>query len=227
MGRRSEYTQEQAEFIKNNYTNISECVRKFNKEFGTNKSYSAIKTYAYRRLGLTTGFRPWTKDMNDAIESILWHHSYKQATDIFNSKFGTSFTVKQIQDHCTRLGIKRNHAKKLARVDAIISENAASKTYKEIMDIVNDELGMGYVNETTICNRANNLGINRPHRVWDPNNDRRYINGKEVTNSEYVRFIGNRWHRLSEELQPIAMEVVRLQSEIADIQKDENRDNDK
>lgn len=215
MARGHNYTKEQDEFIRNNFTNVSECVRKFNEKFNTQQSYSAIKTYANRKLGITTGYRPWTKEMDDVIKTLLWSHPYKKATELFNKQFGTSFTRKQVQDHCVRAGISRKQTEKLKKVDAIIKENAKNKTYGEIREIVNKELGMDYVNDTTICTRANNLGINRPHRAWDNENDRRFIDGKEVTYSEYVRFIGHRWHRLEKELQPIAMQIVKLQSEIS------------
>lgn len=210
------YTKEQDDFIKKNYINVSECVRKFNERFGTNLSYSALKSHANRILGITTGFRPWTNEMDNAIETLLWHYPYKQATELFNKQFGTGFTRKQIEDHCTRVGISRKQSQKLKKVDTIIKENAGNKTYGEIREIVNKKLDMGYTSDTTICVRANNLGINRPHRAWDNENDRRFIDGKEVTYSEYVRFIGHRWHRLEKELQPIAMQIVKLQSEISE-----------
>jgi hypothetical protein len=207
------YTAEQDEFIRQNYTNVSDCVRKFNKQFGTHLSYSAIKTHANRALGLTTGFRPWTVEMNTAIASILSKHPYKQATVIFNKRFGTNFTAKQIQDHCVRSGIKRGHAALLKRIDEIIAENI-DKTYEEIREIIYERTGVQYRDYTAVCVRANNLGLSRPHRVWQLS-DRRTINGEEVTYSEYTRFIGNRWHRLSPELQSLALQVVRLQGEIA------------
>jgi hypothetical protein len=214
MARGHRYTKEQDEFIRNNYTNVSECVRKFNEKFNTQQSYQAIKTYANRKLGITTGFRPWTKEMDDIIATLLWHHPYKEATKLFNKQFGTNFTRKQVQDHCTTVGISREQSKKLKKVDAIIKENANEKSYGEIRKIVNKELGMDYTNDTTICARANNLGITRPHRVWTTD-DKRTINGEEVTFSEYVRFIGNRWHRLDKSIQPLALLTVKLQYEVA------------
>lgn len=87
---------------------------------------------------------------------------------------------------------------------------------EQIIESAIKKFGMEYTNDTTICVRANNLGISRPRRRWDNKNDRRLINGKEVTFSEYMRFIGNRWHRLEKELQPIALSVVKLQREIAE-----------
>lgn len=213
MAKNHKYTKEQDEFIKNNYTNVSECVRKFNQQFGTELSYSALKSYANRSLKITTGFRPWTVEMNNAIEKLLWHYSYKKATDKFNTQFGTEFTVKQVQDHCTRKGISRKYSKKLRKVDSIIKQNVDKKDYGEIRKIVNEKLGMDYMNDATICVRANNLGLTRPHRVWDNSTDRRFINGEQVTHSEYIRFIGHRFHRLEKELQPIAREIVKLQYE--------------
>lgn len=216
MANGHKYTEEQDAFIRQNYTNVSDCVRKFNERFGTKLSYSAIKSHA-RRLGLTTGFRPWTDEMNAAIASILLDNPYKQATEEFNAQFGTDFTVKQIQDHCVRSGIKRNHAAFLEQVDEIISENIG-KTYEEIRKIIYERTGKEYRDYTAVCKRANNLGLSRPHRVWQTS-DHREINGEEVTFSEYVRFIGHRWHRLEPELQPLALQVVKLQSEVAKAQK--------
>lgn len=213
MANGHKYTKDQDEFIRNNYNNVSDCVRKFNKKFGTNLSYSALKSHANKKLGLSTGFRPWSKEMDDAIASILWHHPYKEATEIFNKQFGTKFTRKQIETHCVKVGISRERKKYLEQVDGIIKENI-DKSYEEIMKISNEELETDYKNSTTICRRANNLGLSRPHRVWSKT-DQRFINGKEVSFSEYARFIGNRWHRLDKSLQPIAMQIVELQSEIS------------
>ncbi len=210
------YTKEQDDFIRDNYTNVSECIRKFNTQFGTNITYGALKSHANRALKLTTGFRPWTKNMNDAIENMLWHHSYQEATELFNKQFGTNFTRKQVEDHCVRVGISRNHSKKLKQVDIIIKENIG-KSYGKIRRIVNERMGVNYTCDTAICRRSANLGLSRPHRTWQTT-DRRYINGEEVTHSEYVRFIGNRWHRLEKELQPIALQIVRLQNKIANSQ---------
>lgn len=205
------YTAEQDEFIRRNYSSVSECVDKFNTRFGTNLSYSAVKTHALRRLGLTTGFRPWTDEMNAALAGILLNLPYRQATVEFNRQFGTSFSQKQIQDHCTRVGIRREHAAFLRRVDEIIVKNI-DKSYEEIRKIIHARTGKEYLDYTAVCVRANNLGLKRPHRTWSKS-DRRTICGKSVTHSEYVRFIGNRWHRIAPELQPIALQVVRLQRE--------------
>ena len=93
------YTKEQDDFIRDNYSNVSECVRKFNEKFKTSLSYSAIKAHANRKLKLKTGFRPWTQEMNEDIKKLLWHNPYKIATEIFNKKHGTQFTRKQVEEH--------------------------------------------------------------------------------------------------------------------------------
>lgn len=211
MANGHKYTEEQDEFIRQNYTDVSGCVRKFNERFGTNLSYSSIKSHANRKLKIVTRFRPWTEEMNTAIAEILLKYSYKQAVVIFNNRFGTDFTVKQIQDHCVRSGIKRDHVAFLEQVDEIISENIG-ETYEEIRKIIHERTGKEYRDYTAVCVRATNLGLSRPHRVWQTS-DRRIINGEEVTFSEYVRFIGNRWHKLPLELQLLALRVVRLQAE--------------
>lgn len=211
MANGHKYTEEQDEFIRQNYTDVSDCVRKFNERFGTNLSYSSTKSHANRKLKIVTRFRPWTEEMNTAIAEILLKYSYKQAVVIFNNRFGTDFTVKQIQDHCVRSGIKRNHAAFLEQVDEIISENIG-KTYEEIRKLIHEHTGKEYCDYTAVCARATNLGLSRPHRVWQTS-DKREINGEEVTFSEYVRFIGNRWHKLPLELQLLALQVVRLQAE--------------
>jgi len=205
------YTLEQNEFIRQNYDNVSECVRKFNSRFGTSITYAALKSHANRALGVVTGLRPFTAEMNNALAKILIRHPYRQATEIFNKHYDTNFTQKQIQDHCTRCGIKREHAAFLAKIDTIIIENI-DKSYDEIRKIIKARTGKDYADYTAVCVRANNLGLKRPHRTWSVN-DKRTINGEKVTFSEYVRFIGNRWHRLDESLQPIALMTVRLQYE--------------
>jgi hypothetical protein len=201
------YTAEQDDFIRHNYVNIGICVRKFNKRFNTDLSYSAVKSHALR-IGLKTGYRPWTDEMNAAIASILLKYPYKQATKKFNKRFGTNFTQKQIQDHCTRCGIKREYAAAMKQIDIIIAKNI-DKSYEEIRNIIHERTGKQYRDYTAVCVRANNLGLNRPHRVWQTD-DKRTINGEKVTFSEYVSFIGNRWHRIAPELQPLALQVIRL-----------------
>lgn len=209
------YTKEQDDFIRDNYSNVSECVRKFNEKFKTSLSYSAIKTHANRKLKLKTGFRPWTQEMNDDIEKLLWHNPYKVATEILNQKYGTQFTRKQVEEHCVSVGISRKHRAKLKKIDEIIRESIEERTYSEILDIVSKETGVTYNTPTAICRRANNLGLSRPHRVWNPKSDRRFIDGKEVPYGVFIRFIGNRFHRLSDELRPIGLQIVELQEEMA------------
>jgi len=208
------YTAEQDDFIRQNYVNVSDCVKKFNERFGTRLSYSAVKTHALRALGITTGFRPWTPEANTALASILLKYPYKQATKVFNERYGMDLTPKQIQDHCTRGGIKREHATFLKQVDEIIAENI-DKTYAEIGEIIKEHTGKEYSGYTPICVRANNMGLKRPHNVWNNARDKRTINGEPVTHTEYIRFIGHRFHRLSPELQPIALTVVKLQAALA------------
>lgn len=202
------YTREQDDFIRHNYVNVDVCTREFNERFSTNLSYSAIKAHA-RRIGLKTGYRPWTDEMNSAIASILLKYPYKQATKEFNKRFGTKFTQKQIQDHCTKCGIKREYTVAMKQIDEIIIENI-DKNYEEIRKIIYERIGKEYRDYTAVCVRANNLGLNRPHRVWQTD-DNRTICGEKVTFSEYVSFIGNRWHRIAPELQPLALQVIRLQ----------------
>ncbi len=206
-----EYTVEQDEFIRKHYSDgIDACVHEFNERFGARVSYDAIKSHANKKLRIVTGFRPWTGEMNDAIAEILLKYPYKQAAEIFNARFGTEFTRKQIETHCTKCGIKREHAAFLTNIDAIIAENIG-KSYEEIRRVIKERTGKEYCDYTAVCVRANNIGLKRPHRVWQIS-DRRTINGEEVTFSEYVRFIGNRWHRIAPSLQPIALQVAKLES---------------
>ena len=104
----------------------------------------------------------------------------------------------------------------MKKVDAIIKDNVEEKTYSEIMDIVNREMGMDYGSDTSICRRSTNLGFSRPRNVWDNKKGRRFVDGKEVPYGVFVRFIGNRFHRLSDELKPIALQIVELQAELSD-----------
>jgi len=204
------FTEEQDNFIRQNYKNVSECVRLFNAKFGTRLSYSSVKSHANRALGIGTGFRAWTKEMDADIADLLLKFPYQQATDIFNERYGVNFSRKKVETHCCKIGVKRGQAEFMKRIDEIIAENI-DKTYPEIVEIIHERTGKQYKTYTQVCVRANNLGLNRPHRVWNNTTDRREINGTPVTNSQYVRFIGHRFHRLAPELQPIAMQVVMLQ----------------
>ena len=207
------YTAEQDEFMREYYSDgVSACVQKFNDRFGTELSYAALKSHANKTLKLATGLRPWTDEWNAAIAETLQKYSYKQATEIFNQRFGTNFSRKQIEAHCTKCGIKRERATYLRQIDKIIADNIG-KSYEEIRQIIYERTGKEYRDYTAVCVRANKRGLNRPHRVWHKD-DKRTINGEIVTFSEFVRFIGNRWHRIAPELQPIALRVVKLQSEI-------------
>ena len=114
------------------------------------------------------------------------------------------------------MGISRKHKEKLRKIDKIIEEHIKEKTYSEILDIVNRETGVAYNAPTTICRRANNLGLSRPRKVWNPKSDKRFIDGKEVPYGVFIRFIGNRFHRLNDELRPIGLKIAELQKELAD-----------
>lgn len=204
------YTPEQDAFICNNYANVGDCVMKFNAKFGLNLSYGAIKTHAQKKLRIRSGYRPWTDTMNKRIAELLTKHSYKEATELFNQEHGTLFTVRQMQDHCVRSGMKRGFYEQRKEIDKVIAKHI-DKPYKEIAEIVENEFGVTYKTETTICVRANKQGLHREHRRWSVN-DKRCINGKQVSYSEFVRFIGNRWHRLPSELHDVAMLAVKLQT---------------
>lgn len=203
------FTPEQNDFIRNNYSSVARCVELFNERFGTELSYSSIKSHALH-IGVKTKYRPWTKEMNNDLRRILEKYSYAEATTKVNALYGTNFTRIQIQNHCTRCGIKRGFAESRKKIDEIISGNI-DKPYGEIAKIIQEETGIKYKNEATVCVRANNIGLNRPHRKWSAK-DRRFINGKEVSSSEFSRFVGHRWHRLPKELQETALLVVKLQA---------------
>ena len=160
-----QYTPEQDEFIRNNYESVGECVRKFNAKFGLNLSYGAIKTHAFKRLRLRSGYRPWTDAMDKRIAELLTQYPYKKATVLFNQEHGTKFTVGQIQDHCVRSGMKRGFYEQRKEIDKVIAEHI-DKPYKDIAEIVEAEFGVTYKTETTVCVRANKQGLRRKHRVW-------------------------------------------------------------
>jgi len=207
------YTKEQDEFIRNNYTHpLSECVTLFNQRFGTDISYAAIKSHAIKKLRLKSDFRKWNPVFEKRINELLIGNSYKTATEQFNTEFGTSFSQKKIEIYCTRNGIYRGISDFLKTVDDVIIQNYQDKTYSEIKDIIYQETGKSYGSYTAVCVRANNMGLHRPHRVWGKD-DNRTLLGEQVTFSEFVRFIGNRWHRLpTEELKKVALQVARLQA---------------
>lgn len=211
------YSIEQDDFIKSNFSNIGNCVRLFNERFGTSISYTAMKSHG-RRIGARSILRPWTSDMNESLRDILSRLPYIDATDEFNATHGTSFTVKQVQNHCTKGGIKRGFYQSIKEVDKLIAENI-DRPYGEIMGIINERTVFRYRNRTAIGVRANKLGLNRPHNVWK-NSGSRQINGEKVPYSEYITYIGNRWHRLPKELQPVALLTVRLQVTLRDLEKE-------
>lgn len=203
------YTQEQDLFIRIHYPGgVSRCLHLLNERFNIRLTYGALKSHA-SRMGLKTTFRKWTPEMNVAIAEILSEYPYAMAVQVFNERFGTNFTRKQVEYHCTKVGIKRNHATILDEVDLIISENI-DKPYQEIKAIINELTAQKYISDVTVCVRANNMGLKRPHRVWSKT-DKRTINGNSVTLSEYSSFIGHRFHRLVPELQGIALLVAKLQ----------------
>lgn len=204
------YTAEQNDFIRKNSSSFISCVRLFNSKFKTDLSYASIKSHAYK-IGVRTDLRPWTENMNNDLQDILAMFPYAEATEKFNALYGTNFSKKQIQDHCTHGGIKRGFAKTRGKIDQIIASNI-EKPYKEIIPIIAEKTGVKYKDATTVCVRANNLGLHRQHRVWNNATDKRYINGKRVSFSEFVMFVGNRWHKLPNELHDTALLVVKLQA---------------
>lgn len=204
------YTEEHNAFLLENAGRIACLTDRFNKRFNCAQSRSAIRC-RLNRLGKTSGYRFFDSNKQEYLRGLLSGHSYTEATRLFNEKYGTSFSVKKIQDHCVRTGLKRNIAEKNNAVNEYIKKNY-SRNYKDIAE----ELGM---NPTSISNRAKRMGLPKKHRAWNPGTDRRklMIKGMEVqvSNAVYVRFIGNRFHRISEELKPTALEIVKLQADIS------------
>jgi hypothetical protein len=265
------YTPEQDKFIRENYSSAKKCTELFNKRFGTNLSYYAIRGHAQNILKLRTNFRIWTADMIETIADLLKEHTFKESTALlnaqygtnqtveqvqthckkagigrgthnywtdeknivlqniltkmpyreatreFNTLYGTNFTEKQIQSHCTKTGMKRGFYEQRKEIDKIIASNI-EKPYAEIAAIIADKTSVQYKNVSTVCVRANNIGLHRAHRVWSTA-DKRHINGKHVSFSEYVRFIGNRFHRLPKEFHATALLVVKLQATASDLMK--------
>ena len=99
------YTEEQDEFIRNNYTNVSKCTALFNQKYGTHLRYSAIKAHANRMLGLKTGRFAWTPEYRKRIAELVIGHSYSEATQLFNLEFGTNFSKDKVENFCTSQGI--------------------------------------------------------------------------------------------------------------------------
>lgn len=110
------YTHEQIEFLREGYQTMSakDLTKYFNANFGTNKTFSAIRTILVKRKIKTGRSRAeyivkQSKIFNAEQESFI-RREYKkrpisELTSIFNDYFGTSFTCDQIKSFIGRLKI--------------------------------------------------------------------------------------------------------------------------
>lgn len=122
MGKINRYTEEQKEWLKENYANMpmSKLVESFNKHFNDKRTYEGIRCCCKDILGLRRGYhlKPSYADMYtpEEIEWIVNHsHSFSR-TDLakeFNEKFNHRASYKTVAKICLGFGGARKCVKEI------------------------------------------------------------------------------------------------------------------
>ena len=109
---RHKYTEEQHNFIKDNYKGIrtKTLVELFNKRFNSNLGYIQMKRYKqyhgfYNGLGSTD----LTEEQKEWIESHYKGISNKELTRLFNETFNTDYNERKFYDYRSHNGLKNNY----------------------------------------------------------------------------------------------------------------------
>lgn len=104
------YTDEMHQFIQEHYKEVSvrELTQRFNKQFVTDISYTAMKSYLknhHMRSGRPTGTvageysKTFPKEIAEYIQLNYKGTGHKEMATVLNEKFGTSYTSSQIKGY--------------------------------------------------------------------------------------------------------------------------------
>ena len=110
-------TKEQDEYLRAvaSGKSVQECADALNTRFGTSFTYDQVKQYKNRH-NIRSGKKSWefvdhsrhkkfNADQEEFIKANAKGIGNAELTDMFNKEFGTSFTVKQIENYKSRNGI--------------------------------------------------------------------------------------------------------------------------
>lgn len=134
MKNRHTYTNEQHQFIKDNYkgTTTRTLVELFNKKFNTNIGYIQMKRYkeyygfknGLDNSGLTDEQKEWISNHYKGI-------SNKELTKLFNETFNTNYKEQKFIDYRSRKGLKNNY-----KCNSRHREEFTEKVYKNGQTVV-------------------------------------------------------------------------------------------
>ena len=101
------YTEEQTAFLLHNAPKLQYSIltKLFNEKFNETKTQKQIRKWCYYHNITAMSSRDLT---NEQVEFIKEHYSNttrKELTDLFNKKFGTSYTVSSIKTWCNKRGL--------------------------------------------------------------------------------------------------------------------------
>ena len=106
------YTKEQLKWLESNCQNGSfrELSRQFEDVFGVPKDYRLLHATCKRHGFINPKGKncTFTGEQREFLSKILSECSYEETTMLFNEKFETNKTRKQIETFCINNGIKRN-----------------------------------------------------------------------------------------------------------------------
>lgn len=106
------YTKEQLKWLESNCQNGSfrELSRQFEDAFGVPKDYKLLHATCKRHGFINPKGKncTFTGEQREFLSKILSECSYEETTMLFNEKFETNKTRKQIETFCINNGIKRN-----------------------------------------------------------------------------------------------------------------------
>lgn len=106
---RFRYTEEHAQFVKDNVVNPQDVLADmFYKKFGRRVTVKAISSLK-KRLGIRSGLRGGTRKYTDEQIQFIKDNvvnTEKDLTEMVNKKFGTNYSVSSISNLKTKLGIR-------------------------------------------------------------------------------------------------------------------------
>lgn len=154
------WTSDRLDYINERYPkfagNIAEFTEIFNKDFGTNYSWTAIRTVANHILKISKNkkiYRKWTPEMDEYLVATYptFEGIVEELAEIISNKFNVNITKVSIYNRIKVLGLKKVEGwGKLSeeQISCIRRLNAKGILVKEITDVFNLKYGTSYTHQT-------------------------------------------------------------------------------
>lgn len=176
------YTEAEENYIKDFSGNVKELQRAFNKEFGSNLSYSAM---AQKRnsLGLKSFEQiDFTDEMWDWLEEHIQDMNWNDLTEAFCKRFDVSISLKGLNRRCYQKGLlKYNREHYTQKQIDWICENVSNFTYAELTKEFNRMFGT-HVTQSAVTQMAQKNGALR--------GDNRFAHNVKAVGEEVTKYGG-------------------------------------